>query len=136
CRLTEHHWDNRRLAMANVEAEVAHFLLEKLGIRPQALDQFVRRFEHIHRFEAGCYIRHSHGAGKQERATTLFQPVDNHLLASNDATDHAKRLAHRADFNIDLAMQIKVIDDAASTTTEYPFAMCVIDHEQNVVFFC
>ena len=95
--------------------------------------QFVTIFEHVDRLKAGGHIGHGHGAGEQERPSALPQPIDDHLTAGHHAADHAKSLAHRADFDIDFAMQAKVIDDAAPTLAEHAFAMRVIDHQQDIV---
>ena len=88
----------------------------------------------IHRRQARRHIGHGHRAAEQERPSALAQPIDDDLFARHHAADHAKRFAHRADFNIDLAVQVKVIHDAAPALAQNAFAVRVIDHQQDIVF--
>ena len=70
---------------------------------------------------------------KRKGPSALAQPVDDGCASGDHAAHDAKGLAHRADFDIDTAVQAKMIDNAAPTLAQHAFAVGVINHEHDVV---
>ena len=71
--------------------------------------------------------------GEQERPRAVVEEVDQVLRAADVATKRADRLRERADLHIDAAMDIEVIDRAATVTAENAGSMRVVHHHDGAV---
>jgi len=61
--------------------------------------------------------------------------LDNNFFSGDKASDHAKGFGKSADFHIDAAVHMEMIDGAAAAFPQDAFSMCVIDHNHGIVLF-
>ncbi len=54
-------------------------------------------------------------------------------VARHQPAHHAEGFRQRADFNVDLAMQAKVVHDAAPALAQHALAVGVIDHQDGLI---
>ena len=83
--------------------------------------------------QAGGDVRGGEGRREEERARPLPQPLHESRGAGHIPAHDAEGFRHRADLDIDPAVESEVVDDAAAAAAEDALAVGVVDHDESLV---
>ena len=125
--------DDRRLRVPYVEAELAEALHHEARIVPKALDVLGLLLHDFERGHRGHDVRGGQGGGKDEGPGGVLDPVDDVLVARDEAAERGKALREGAHRYVDI-IQLVEMDRRAAAAAEDTDGVCIVHVQPRAVF--
>ena len=132
--VVEHDGADGALRGFDVETAGHHLVAEVGDVLHEAVVELVGLVEHLEGLEGCADDAGGHGVGEEVRARALAQEVDDLLTAGGEAAHGAAEgFAQGAGVDIDAAIGVVELADAAAGLADDACGVALIDHDEGVV---